>query len=91
MVGKRLDILDKDTGKWRTVKVINCLVNWVDNGQRVLIQHTLQEVNKYNEDVGKEFMVDLKLLHSVESPIQEVDKEAVAKLLEFRVSKVWDY
>ena len=86
MVGKRLDILDKDTGKWRTVKVINCLVNWVDNGQRVLIQHTLQEVNKYNEDVGKEFMVDLKLLHSVESPIQEVDKEAVAKLLEFRVS-----
>ena len=84
-VGKRLDILDKITGKWRTVKVLNCVVNWINNGQRALIQHTLQEVNKYNEDVGKEFLADLKLLHCIESPVQEVDKEAVAKLLEFRV------
>lgn len=88
MVGKRLDILDKETGRWRTVKVQNCLVNWVENGLRVLIQHTLQEVNKYNEDIGKQFIADLKLLHCVESPVQEVDKEAVAKLLEFRVSKM---
>lgn len=88
MVGKRMDVLDKDTAKWRTVKVLNCLVNWVDNGQRVLTQHTLQEVNKFNEEVGKEFIADLKLLHCVESPVQEVDKEAVARLLEFRVSRL---
>ena len=86
MVGKRLDVLDKDTGKWRTVKVQNCLVNWIQNGEKVFIQHTLQEVNKFNENVGKEFVADISLFHYVESPEQEVDKEAVARLLEFRVS-----
>lgn len=83
LVGKRLDIFDKEKDKWRHVVVVNCMIKWVDDGGSVLIRHTLQEQNDYCENIGGLFEADLDSLRYVETMIQEVDREAIEKQKEY--------
>ena len=87
LVGKRMDIHQASDNSWRTVLVTNCVVKWVEGGQKIRIRHKVQEINQYNEHIGGVFEADLLTLRAVESPQQDVDEEAIAKLREFRVSR----
>ena len=88
IVGKRMDIYQASDGTWRTVLVQNCVVKWVEGGHKVRIRHKVQELNQYNEHIGGVFEADLLTLRAVESPVQDVDEEAIAKLREFRVGVI---
>lgn len=82
LVGKRLDIYDPEQDRWRHVVVQNSNIRWIDGGVTARLTHILQEVNKYNENIGNIFEMDLKTVRYVLSATQIVDEQMLQRVKE---------
>jgi hypothetical protein len=88
LVGKRLILWDDEHKRWRNITVEECVVTWVENGLVARVTHMVQEYDDTHEPLGggpKE--VDLQQFKYFESPVQQLDPEAIAR---GRERKMWD-
>lgn len=79
LIQKRIEILDEEQGVWRHVLIKDCVVRWLDNGLTANCTHIVHEHNEGMELVGVQFEIDLRKVRWFESPIQEMDEDAMMK------------
>jgi hypothetical protein len=87
LVGKRLILWDEENKKWRNVTVLEVVVNWVENGLVAKVTHMVQEYDDGHEKIASPKEIDLTLFKFFESPMQELDPEAIARN---RERKAWE-
>lgn len=87
LVGKRLILWDDENYRWRNVTVQECLVSWVENGLVAKVTHMVQEYDDAHEPIAGPKEVNLSAFKFFESPMQELDPEAIARS---RERKMWD-
>lgn len=87
-IGKRVEIYNPEDNSWKTVRVHNCIIKWVEGGQVLRARHKIQELNRYNELVGPIFEADLLNMRVVESKVQTVDQDMLVNLKDYRVREI---
>jgi hypothetical protein len=87
LVGRRLILWDDENFKWRNITVLECLVNWTENGLVAQVTHMVQEYDDGHEKIANPKEINLALFKYFESPLQELDQEAIARN---RERKAWE-
>lgn len=87
LVGKRLILWDNDNSTWRNLTVLEVVVNWLENGLVAKVTHMVQEYDDAHEPIASPKEINLSLFKYFESPMQELDPEAIARS---RERKLWD-
>jgi len=86
-IGRKLEIYDDISKKYKHCLVKDCIVRWVENGIKAFITHIICEYNKFTDTEGKEMEVDLTQCKYFDSPTQTVDKDTILRYLQ---QKQWE-
>lgn len=87
LIGKRLEVYDDVTNTWRHTVVVDCKVQWVENGLVAKTAQVMQEYTEYNDPIGEPFTADLSKVNYFPSPVQQVDDELLKK---WKQKKAWE-
>jgi hypothetical protein len=87
LIGKRLEVYDDVKNTWRHTVVVDCKVQWVENGLVAKTAQVMQEYTEYNDAIGDPFTADLSKVNYFPSPVQVVDDELLKK---WKQKKAWE-
>ncbi|GMH74188.1 hypothetical protein TL16_g06397 [Triparma laevis f. inornata] len=80
--GAHIEIFDNGTQAWEHMKVIDCVIKWVENGTKPKIDHEVSRLNGSMDTIGEPFKTDLGKERFYVSKETTFDSEAQAKWLE---------
>jgi hypothetical protein len=86
-VTKRLDVYDEKQQRWRHVKVLTCILKWIENGTVAQITHQVQEYDDFNVLTGEPYECNLTTSRYFISALQDNDESAK---LSFKERRAWE-
>ncbi len=79
MQGANIEIFDHGTQAWEHMTVLRCVVKWVENGTKPLIEHEITRIDGQMKPTGDPFMLDLNEHRFYVSKEMVFDADAQAK------------
>ena len=84
-VGRNIEFLDPISKLWRHYKILECKVEWIDNGTKSKLVYVAQEFNKDYEEIGDPVEIDLAGQRFYETDNVYIDEEAIEQQKQQRI------